>query len=229
MSMMMDDGLPLTPEQQAAQLLAYYDARGVSGPKLRKIFRCSDEALANARLSEDYQEFAAAEEARLADEAKEVDDLWDSLERKALGDLKDAMDHIADPKMLLGAAVQANKAQRRANSFGAQKSAQQGSAVINADQLAGPTKVVRLRTKFAEMLSSPDGTKRLVEREAEITAEQGGKVDEAIDPAEVKKLLNGALGIDTQNMRVARTMGPDEAFEGTFVDFDSISDADLPE
>jgi len=152
-----------------------------------------------------------------------------ALERKALGDLKDAMDHIADPKMLLGAAVQANKAQRRANSFGAQKSAQQSSAVINADQLAGPTKVVRLRTKFAEMLSHPDGTERLVEREAEITAEQGGKIDEQIDPAEVKRLLNGALGIDTQNMRVARTMGPDEAFEGTFVDFDSISDADLPE
>ena len=222
------DGLPMTPEQQAAQLLAYYDARGVDGRKLRQIFQCSDEALANARLGEDYQGFIAAEQARIEDESKETDDLWDRLERRSLGDLHDAMDHIADPKTLLGIAVQANKASRRAGNLAAQQR-KNYDATINTDQLAGPTKVVRLRTRFAEMLESESGQRRLVERTEEITEFTAGSINENMDPALVKGLLKNSLGIDTSQLKVARTMGPDElAGDGTYVDFGSIMEA-LPE
>ena len=211
MNAMTHDGLPLTPEQQVAQLLAYYDARRVPAQKLRKIFNCPEEALNNARATDDYKSFAAAEEARIEEQARNSDELWNDLEARALGDLSDAMDSIADPKTLLGIAVQANKANRRANGFGQQK-LDARAAIIDVNAQAGPTRVVRLRTRFAEMLMDDESTGRLMRRETEVTAEFSGAAVDHMDPATVKALMRNSLGVEPDKQHAQRKMVSDADF-----------------
>jgi len=201
--------LDLTDDQRQVYLtLAYYDARGVPDAKLVQIFRCSVEHLSEARQTEVYHEFLSAEIAQITNREAELDDCWDSLERQAVGALVDAVDTISDPRTLLGIAVKANVATRRAGNL-AKAQQRHGPAVIDVNAQTGGTRVVRMRTRFLEALQDANGSRRLVERETEIVANDTGSLNEVISPQQMKGIMQRSLGVDTSDMVVRHRHGPD--------------------
>lgn len=207
------DGEP----NQIYQLLAYYDARQVPDGKLVQIFRCTAEQLAEARTNEEYQEFLQSETAQIVNQNAELDDAWDSVEKKAVSSLNEIVDGLADPRTLLGIAVRANTAQRRA---GVMAKAQQrfGAPVIDATAGSGGTRVVRMRTRFLERLQKPDGTDHLVERETEIVASDQGDLNEVISPGRMKSLMRNTLGVDPTDMAIVQRHGADAEITLNFDD-----------
>lgn len=215
----------LDEETQAMMLMAYYDARKVSASKLRQIFRCTDEDLNNVRLDERYQAFIQAEELRLEEQARDIDEKWNNIEQLALGGLSEAVESIADPRTLLGIAIQANKAQRRAGPLSGPTRGAHHQNTIDPEALAGPSRVVRLRTRFIEQLQRKDGTSQLIEREIEVTDTRD--IDDAMNPAQVKSLLKTALGVDTTDMKMVYRSGPDSLVlkeAHSMIDFNNVSD-----
>ena len=207
---MADDAAPqeyVSPEdEQAYRLLAYYDARQVSDLQLCRIFSATAANLANARQHPKYAEFLAEETAKIEEISARITDRWAHLEDRALGDLSDAMDGIADPRMLLGIAVQANKA--RATAKTAARAQQQGS-IIDLDSSNSPGHIIRIRTGIADKISKDGGITRMIARELEIRQTSGMSINEGMDPTGVKTLLKTALGIDTGTMHTAKQFGPD--------------------
>ena len=215
----MANDMILTDEQKAMQQLAYYDARGVDENQLRRIFRCTSADLEEVRKDQFYLDVLSAETVANADRAADIDDRWDTLEQQALVNLTEMMPSMMDPRTLLSAAVRANQAGRRR---AGQKAPGSGSATINVDALTSDTKVVRIRSRFLQRLTSEGGMEQIVEREATIQADGGGDMTEAMTPREVKALLENSLGVDTDNLRAKRHQGPDE-IPGIEIDFGSIS------
>lgn len=200
----------LSPEQQAMKLLAYYDARHANDLTLCKIFRTTAAELANARQDEFYAEMLAEETAMLVAQNEQIGDRWAYLENRALGDLSDAMDSVADPRMLLGIAVQANKA--RATARLAQRQATTGGQ-IDVDNLTNGGQIIRIRTKMAERLNADGGVERMIDREVEVRKDTSASLDEALDPTAVKQLLKSALGVDTNSLKMTQRFGPDQGFD----------------
>lgn len=202
----------------AVATLAYYDSREVPDSQIRRIFSCMQSNLDEVRLTEPYlNELAVLVEKQVAQSA-DIDDSWDALEQASLGGLMESMDSISDDRMLLGIAVQANKAGRRRGGNSAQH---KGTNEIPVQAAAGVTKVVRLRASFLERLRSEDGSNQMLERQATIEATVQGDLDEVIDPRTMKKLLKDELGVDTEAMHVRNHQGPD-ANPGPYIDFDKL-------
>ena len=200
----------LSPEQQAMKLLAYYDARHANDLTLCKIFRTTAAELANARKDEFYTEMLAEETAMLVAQNEQIGDRWAYLENRALGDLSDAMDTVADPRMLLGIAVQANKA--RATARLAQRQASPNGQ-IDVDNLTNGGQIIRIRTRMAERLNADGGVDRMIDREVEVRKDTSASLDEALDPTAVKQLLKTALGVDTNSLKMTQRFGPDQGFD----------------
>lgn len=218
-------GAILTDEQKALQELAYYDARCVAEGELRRLFSCSDADLAEARGQEFYKSCLAAETKAQHDVATGLDDSWNSLEQSALSSLHEAMPAIADPRMLLGMAVQANKAGRRTGAAGnaaAQRAAGGRAPVIDVQQLTQGSAVVRLRTRFLERLQKDGEVERMVEREAEVRI-NSSDMHESMNPKEVKSLLRNHLGVNPDNLSVRRHQGADQ-MPGLELDFGHVPD-----
>jgi hypothetical protein len=201
---------PLTPEQQVSKMLAYYDARQTADAKLCQIFRAEVSDLISARQDPFYQEMLAEETAMLVAQSAEIEDRWAHLENRALGDLSDAMDSVADPRMLLGIAVQANKARNTTRQTQRQQVAP-GS--IDVDQLTSGGQIIRIRTRMAERLSADGGVDRMIDREVEIRRDNSASLDEALDPTSVKSLLKSALGVDTTSLKVVQRFGPSAGYD----------------
>ena len=216
---MTDDAAPQVPvspeEEQAYRLLAYYDAREVSDMQLCRIFSATAADIVNARQHPKYAEFLAEETAKIEEISARITDRWANLEDRALGDLSDAMDSIADPRMLLGIAVQANKA--RATARTAARAQQKGS-MIDLDSGNAPGPVIRIRTGIADKISKDGGITRMIEREMVIRQSSGMSINEAMDPTGVKTLLKTALGIDTGTMHTVKQFGPDISIDFSGLD-----------
>lgn len=186
----------MAAEVDVVKLLAYYDVRGVGDAKLRAMFRCAAEDLENARASEEYKDAYAAEISAFETMRAEIDDSWDALEKSALGNLVEAAAASSDPRFLLGAAVSANKANRR-NLASAPASAK---PVIDVTPPQGQaTTVIRMRTRFLEELQDAKSARRIAEREMEISVTNQSNLKEDMSPQEVKSLLQRALGVDVSN------------------------------
>ena len=210
--------VPQRPDDDdVAGLLAYYDARKVPEAKLCQIFRCTAADLANARASDDYKDAVAGQTSAITDQAVEIDDRWNHLEHNSLGTLIEAMPAISDPRMLLGMAVQANKAARR--NGGTVPNSR--DAVINVDAQQAGTSVVRLRTRFLEVLQDPDGAKRITERQIQVDTLQGGDLREDLSPQQVKRILRENIGVNPDEVALRKTFGPDMAIE---LDFSKIGE-----
>lgn len=222
MSALPDPAEILTEEQRAMRLLAYYDARSVAESDLRKVFNCTSAALEEVRKEDFYLAALAAEKQAALDVATTLDDQWDNLETRALGELSDLVAATADPRMLLGMAVQANKAARRAGATQPRhaSAARHGNTTIDVDALTDSTRVVRLRTRFLERLSQDGSVERMLEREAELRTSTAS-MQEDLSPSEVKALLRASLGVDTDNLRVKRHGGAD-ALPGVEIDFGQL-------
>ena len=202
---------PMDPEEQATMMLAYYDVREVSDIQLSRIFNCTVGALAEVRKTDQYGNHLQSFQAEIVERETTLDDGWDDLERKALGSLQETVEAVGDPRMLLAMAKTANIAQRRGGTM-SKIQQRKGSSVIDVDKQAGPTKIVRLRTKFLEIMQSDTGAQRMVEREVEITKTVVGNssdVNEDLKPSEVKHLLQHSLGVDASAVRVSNRFGPD--------------------
>lgn len=202
------------------EMLAYYDTRGIDEAQLLKIFGCSAEDLTNERNSDAYKEYLGREANELTEQATALDDAWNSVEQIALGSLIDAVEHTADPRMLLSAAVQANKAGRRGSSVNPNNG---NTDIVVPQNGSGETRVVRLRAKFVDVLQEPDGTKKLMERQVEVTTSGKGDLNEQLSPQRVKGILKNDIGVDTEQMHVKHHQGPD-VIDGSYVDFDNIGE-----
>ena len=203
----------LSPEQQVAKLLAYYDARQTGDATLCKIFRAQVSDLMEARKDPFYEEMLAEETAMLTAQTAQIDDRWAHLENRALGDLSDAMDSVADPRMLLGIAVQANKARNTTRQMQRQTNQLGHNGDINVDKLTEGGQIIRIRTKMAERLTADGGIERMVDREVEVRRDNSASLDEALDPTSVKALLKTALGVDTTSLKVAQRFGPSAGYD----------------
>lgn len=196
------------------KMLAYYDVRGVSNEKLKVIFRCTVADLDNARLSEEYQDSLSAEEAQFQSARAELDDNWDHLERKTLGALIDSVDTSSDPRFLLGAAVQANKAARRNKNSASTPE----KSIIDVTPASGArVTVVRLRSSFLQVMQDEKGARAIARREAEIVTSNTENLREDMTPREVQALLRDSLGIDPTDVTEINRSGNTE--DMTF-DFD---------
>lgn len=221
MSMM--DSLPQSgaPDDPVA-LLAYYDARNVLDAQLCRIFRCEAAELANVRGSEEYKDAVSEQTTARVDQAAATDDAWDALEHQALGNLQESMVAINDPKMLLGIAVQANKAGRRKGGTSPQQGAQAaGRATIDADGPQAGGQVVRLRTKFVEVLQDPHGAQRITERQASLEVENGNDLREDLTPGQVKKILRENIGVNPDEISLRQSFGPDH---DVMLDFSKLAE-----
>lgn len=206
-----------TDEQKAIEQLAGYDARGVQERELRRIFNCTSVQLSSVRESDYYKETLAVITDQLTAQETSIDDAWNNLEASALTGLQDVMETTADPRVLLSAAVSANKATRRR---GAMRNAQ--GSVIDVDKLVDSTKVVRLRSRFLEQLSQEGNIERMIEREVEIRASSRESLREDMSPKEVRDLLESSLGVDTANLRIKRHQGADQ-LPGIELDFSKLN------
>lgn len=199
--------------QSALKLLAYYDVRGVAGNKLVAMFRCSLEDLENARQSEEYKEFLAEEHGNFEATRATLDDSWDAIEKAALGNLVDSMATTSDPRFLLAAAVQANKANRRnmnAGTGGDRK-------VIDVTPPAGQqTTVIRMRTRFLEIMQDENASKRVAARETEIVMANKQNLREDMSPREVQQLMRDSLGVDVTNEEQIQRSGNTEEMNFEF-------------
>jgi hypothetical protein len=214
----------LTEDQQSMKLLAYYDARRVPDTKLVAIFRTTAADLTEVRQDEEYKQFLADELGALEAQAAETDDSWDALERQAVSDLRATMDSLADPRMLLGIAVQANKATRKnAVQRGLAQPGVKNGQPVDVGALTGPSKVIRIRTNIMQKLTQANGASMMVERQVEVTQQANGTVDEALSPSDVKELLQSALNINTGQMRILNRFGSiTQTVEG--LDFTNLED-----
>lgn len=235
---------PMDAEEQAVMMLAYYDVREVPDVQLTRIFSCTAAALTEVRKTEGYAAFLQTAQTEIVERETTIDDSWDDLERKALGSLQESIEATADPRVLLAAAKVANSANRRGGTL-AKIQQKRGSSVINVDAQTGPTKIVRLRSKFLEVMQSDTGVQRMVEREVTITTQTsgsaaagisgshgspGGDMNEDLKPSEVKHLLQTSLGVDPAKIRIGKRFGPDidVLADGLpMIDFDTF-DAENP-
>lgn len=211
----------LTPEQSAAQLLAYYDARGVKDDQLCKIFRCTAADLLEARTGEDYEAYLGAEVQSLEANSTAADDSWDALEVQALANMREQMHTISDPRMLLGIAVKANQAGRRRFNHAAPGTKAAGGAVIDVNAGVGQEKVVRLRTRFLARLQQEDGTQVLIERQQEVTATAQGDLEENLTPKDVQRMLSSSLGVTTAELRSINRFGVPDSLDLDFTDYEA--------
>lgn len=202
-------------------LLAYYDAREVSPRKLRAIFRCTDAELAEAREAEGYLVALQNETAQIAGQAAETDDLWDSVEHEALGSLQESLAVTSDPRTLLSVATHANRAGRRRSGGVGGGKPQPGRAEIDVNAQTQGTKVVRLRARFIEQLSDPNGARRIRDRQVEIEAADNGDLMEDLSPGVAKRLLREGIGVDTEDLVLRKHAGPDASIE---LDFSKIAE-----
>jgi len=213
----MGEMVPMDDDPDA--LLAYYDARGVDDVQLCRIFSCAPGDLANARMSDAYKAAMSETTIERVTRATDTDDRWDQLEHTALGTLQESMLAINDPRMLLGIAVQANKAGRRRGGMAPQQTGK--PAEITVPQEGGQSTVVRLRARFVEALQDPNGARRILDRQFEITSSSAGDLKEDLTPQEVKGILRDAIGVDPDQLSVRVSQGPDSAI-GTLLDFSRI-------
>ena len=238
---------PMDAEEQAVMMLAYYDVREVPDVQLTRIFNCTAAALQEVRKTDGYAAFLQTAQTEIVERETTIDDSWDDLERKALGSLQESIEATADPRVLLAAAKVANSANRRGGTL-AKIQQKRGTSVINVDAQTGPTKIVRLRSKFLEVMQSDTGVQRMVEREITITTQtsgsaaagisgspdgtvaHGGDMNEDLKPSEVKHLLQTSLGVDPAKIRIGKRFGPDidVLADGLpMIDFDTF-DAENP-
>jgi hypothetical protein len=211
----------LTPSEDPSALLAYYDARGVDDTQLCRIFSCAPGDLANARATEEYRNALAEHTTERVTRATETDDKWDTLEHSALGTLQESMMAINDPRMLLGIAVQANKAGRRRGGLTPKQS--NAPAEIQVPTEAGQSKIVRLRARFVEALEDPNGARRIIDRQIEIQTGNAQDLKEDLTPQEVKGILRNSIGVDPDQLSVRTHRGPDQDL-GTMLDFSRIGE-----
>ncbi len=220
----------MTEADHAVRMLAYYDVREVPDTQLMQIFNCGAADLAQVRQSEQYKEMLAVEQGHVVETNTAIDDGWDDVEKRALGGMVDALDSIADPRMLLAMAKTANTATRRGGILA--KRQVKGGSIIDTAALAGETRVVRLKSRFVEMMQSETGVARMIEREVTVTSTSGagpnakhdrlGSLDEALKPSEVKHLLRTALEVDPNEIVVSNRFGPEidsAAGDLSFIDF----------
>jgi hypothetical protein len=213
-------------EEKILSLLAQYDAQGVEDHKLRAIFNCTDANLAEARQQPFYEQALAAVHAEMQDRALSIDLAWDNAEATATKQLVDLMEFNADPRLSLLVAARANQAARRMSGnplHKLQAKAAHGPAVIDPAALAGPTRTVRVRTKFAEILQETAGVKRLVEREVEITTTDTGSLDEGMSPSKLKGLMTRALGVDMEDVAVTHQSNSSDYGLTGVIDFSQIA------
>ena len=204
----------------ATALLAYYDPRKVEDDQLWTIFMCTPADLAGVRESADYKQALSAETNGRTEQATSTDDLWDQIELKALGTLSETLEVSNDPRLLLGVAVQANKAARRRGGL----QATQHNSHINVPTQAGKETIVRLRTRFVEALQDPDGARRLIDRQVEITTTSQSDLREDLTPGEVKTILRDHIGVNPDDIAIRKHQGPD-AMAGALLDFQFIGDS----
>lgn len=206
-----------TAEQTALRSLAYYDARNVPDDKVRIIFQCTQSELEGARSQDFYKDCLQIETEVQQQKAAEVDDLWDDVEKQALGDLKDSLMVSSDPRLALAAAQAANKAGRR-RTGGAAIGQERATIDANGPQL-GTTRVIRLRTSFMERLTSDTGQEQLVERQMEVEASTRENINEEIDPRTMKDLLRNKIGVDPTDLAKKSHFGPDAMLDITVEDY----------
>ncbi len=228
----------MTEADHAVRMLAYYDVREVPDAQLMQIFNCAAADLAQVRHTEQYREMVQVEQGHIVQTNTAIDDGWDDVEKRALGGLVDSLDSIADPRMLLAMAKSANQASRRGGILAKQQA--KSGAIIDTAALAGETRVVRLKSRFVEMMQSETGVARMVEREITVTSSSGGgsgpnarrdhigSLDEALKPSEVKHLLKSALNVDPNEIVVSNRFGPETGVDLSFIDF-STFDAEIPQ
>ena len=231
----------MTEADHAVRMLAYYDVREVPDTQLMQIFNCGAADLAQVRQTDQYKSMLQVEQGHVTETNAAIDDGWDDVEKRALGGLVDALDSIADPRMLLAMAKTANQASRRSGLLAKRQT--KGGAIIDTAALAGETRVVRLKSRFVEMMQSQTGVARMVEREVTITSTTGhssglgnnkpdglGSLDEALKPSEVKHLLRTALEVNPDEVIVSNRFGPEIDLPGadlSFIDF-STFDEEIP-
>lgn len=230
----MNANVPAALELSAEELaifkqLADLDAAGVAQDKIRAIFRCTDDDLAEARQNEAYKEYHAAEVGRMQMQAQTIDRHWDDAEQTAVKQLNTLMEFNVDPRMALLVASKANAAARRTsnNPLANMQKKAHGPAVIDAGALAGPTRTVRIRTKFAEVLQTSQGVQQLVQREVEITQTDAGSLDEGMSPAKLKRLMQTSLGVDMEDVAIQHRSNPSDHGLSATLDFSQISADDL--
>lgn len=189
------------------RLLAYYDVRGVPNMKLAEVFRCRVQDLNEARESEDYKGALSEERAEFEASRAEMDDNWDSVERKALGNLIEVLGDTTDPRMLLSAATLANKAARRNI---AQATDAQRKVIDVTPDTGARTTVVRMRTRFLEILQNEEGARQIAARETEITISNQNSLREDMTPTEVEHMLKTSLGVDVRDVEEITRRGNSE-------------------
>ena len=123
---------------------------------------------------------------------------------------------------MLGIAVKANTAQRRAGQL-ARTNAKHGPAIIDVNAQTSGTRVVRLRAGFVQRVSKDGGTERILTREAEIVTSDTGNLVEVVTPAAMKSVMRRHLGVDTTDMKVIVHGGADGEVS---LDFGNIEDFD---
>jgi len=215
----------LTEEERILQLLVQYDVAGVDEQKLRQIFNCTAENLADARQQEYYLQARAEAQEIAMSRAVTIDTAWDSAEATSVKQLNDLMEFNSDPRLALLVASKANQATRRLanNPLAAMQKRANAPAVIHTEQLAGPTRTVRVRTKFADTLQEITGVRRLVEREVEITETDTGSLDEGMTPAKLKGLMTRALGVNMDDVAITRRSNSTSHGLDATLDFSQIS------
>lgn len=211
-------------EERILLLLAQYDAQGVDDHKIRAIFNCNAANLAEARQQDFYSAALAEAQNLMLDKAINIDTAWDNAEATSVKQLVDLMEFNADPRLSLLVAARANQASRRmaANPLRAVQSKgghNNQSATIDPQALAGPTRTVRVRTKFAEILQDRQGINRLVAREVEITSSDTVSIDENMSPARLKGLMQTALGVNMDEVVIDRRSHPTDYGLNGVIDF----------
>lgn len=200
-------------DDENAALLARLDAHGTEERKLLQIFSCTAEELKICREVEAYKAAHSAEVLELERRAALLDDSWDAVEEKALGDYLEtaAAGGIVDPRMLLQAASTANKMSRRnagQSTDGLARQKAKEGVTLNAQQPV----VIRLRTKFVSGLNTPAGHQQLIEREAEI-AGTPEKIADELGAGDVRRHLTESLNIDLDSLKSGGASQPDTPLE----------------
>lgn len=196
--------------QDVMATLARFDARGTSEAKLCAIFTCEAGDLAEARKSDEYKVAYAAEVLKVEARNADLDDNWDDVEARTLGDLREYVQvgGVADPAVMLRIAQTANKMGRRSETRtpdGLQRKAVAEQATLDAN----PSAVIRLRTRVVERLSEEDGHARIVEREASVVTQSAGKMEETMTADQMHAHIKSALDTDINDQVPSGRAGPD--------------------
>jgi hypothetical protein len=210
--------------------LAEYEVAAVPDQKLCVIFSCTVEDLTAVRASDEYKGLLAAEMDKALARARNIDEGWDEAEATAVRQLGQLLEHNTDIRVALGVAQRANQATRKMlpkNAVGRPGRGIDG-AVIDPAEIAGQSRVVRIRTRFAEQLQAHNGVTRMVEREMEITTNDTGSLNEGMSPAVLKSVMQSALGVDMNDVAIVqRAPAHDNGLAGV-LDFSQI-DLEFPE